>query len=165
MKNSQFPIARKDGLVIQEVPGELLVYDLDSDKAHCLNETAAIVWNACDGNTSVSDIAAIVAATSKGDASDDLVWLAIDQLNENNLLAEELTPRFAGESRRDVLKKIGIGAMIALPIVASLAAPKSVLAASSCRCEAPGNPSLDCTNQPSCAGPRCNTVTGFCAAA
>ena len=157
MKNSQFPIARKDGLVIQEVPGELLVYDLDSDKAHCLNETAAIVWNACDGNTSVSDIAAIVAATSKGDASDDLVWLAIDQLNENNLLAEELTPRFAGESRRDVLKKIGIGAMIALPIVASLAAPKSVLAASSCRCQV--FPS-DCTLQPTCGQNSC--TAGFC---
>ncbi len=160
MKNSQFPIARKDGLVIQEVPGELLVYDLDSDKAHCLNETAAIVWNACDGNTSVSDIAAIVAATSKGDASDDLVWLAIDQLNENNLLAEELTPRFAGESRRDVLKKIGIGAMIALPIVASLAAPKSVLAASSCNCAN----NTDCQLQaPNCPTQVCSGAgTGFC---
>jgi len=160
MKNSHFPIARKNGLVIQEVPGELLVYDLDSDKAHCLNETAAIVWNACDGNTSVSDIAAIVAATSKGEASDDLVWLAIDQLNENNLLAEELTPRFTGESRRDVLKKIGIGAMIALPIVASLAAPKSVLAASSCNCAN----NVDCQFQAgSCPTQVCSGVgTGFC---
>lgn len=159
MKNSQFPIARKDGLVVQEVPGELLVYDLDSDKAHCLNETAAIVWNACDGNTSVSDIAAVVAATSKGEASDDLVWLAIDQLNESNLLDEELTPRFTGESRRDVLKKIGIGAMIALPIVASLAAPKSVMAASSCNCASP----FDCSVQPTCASQTNCNVSGLCA--
>jgi|SRR5690606_32842524 len=164
MKNSQFPIARKEGLVVQEVPGELLVYDLDSDEAHCLNETAAIVWNACDGKTSVSDIAAVVAATSKGDATDDLVWLALDQLNERNLLEEEIAPKFIGESRRDALKKIGLGTMIALPIIASLTAPKSVLAATSCHCENPGNPSVDCSAQPGCPGLRCDTVGGFCVA-
>ena len=162
MKNSQFPIARKDGIVVQEVPGELLVYDLDTDEAHCLNETAAIVWNACDGKTSVSDIAAAIAATSKGSATDDLVWLALDQLNERNLLEEEIAPKFVGESRRDVLKKIGLGTMVALPIIASLAAPKSVLAASSCHCES----NFDCSPiaQPNCAGPNCTGPAGFCVA-
>jgi hypothetical protein len=160
MKNSQFPIARKDGLVVQEVPGELLVYDLDSDEAHCLNETAAIVWNACDGKTSVSDIAAVIAATSKGEATDDLVWLAIDQLNERNLLEEEIAPKFTGESRRDVLKKIGLGTMIAMPIIASLAAPKSVLSSCSCHCESP----FDCQAQaPNCPSPTICNGTGFCA--
>jgi hypothetical protein len=31
------PLARKEGLVIQELPDEVLVYDLDRDRAHCLN--------------------------------------------------------------------------------------------------------------------------------
>jgi hypothetical protein len=43
------PEARKDGLVIQDLPEEILVYDLNTNKAHCLNQTAAYVWQACDG--------------------------------------------------------------------------------------------------------------------
>ena len=46
------PLARKEGLVIQELPVEVLVYDLDRDKAHCLNETAAMVWRKCNGCSS-----------------------------------------------------------------------------------------------------------------
>ena len=44
MDNSQYPVARKSGLVVQEMPDEVLVYDLNSNKAHCLNQTAASVW-------------------------------------------------------------------------------------------------------------------------
>ena len=42
MKISQNPIARHAGLVIQEMPDEVLVYDMDSNKAHCLNETGSL---------------------------------------------------------------------------------------------------------------------------
>jgi len=43
MNNSQFPTARKSGLVVQDVPDEVLIFDLKSNKAHCLNLTAATV--------------------------------------------------------------------------------------------------------------------------
>ncbi|PYS79821.1 MAG: hypothetical protein DMF70_12375, partial [Acidobacteria bacterium] len=55
--NQTKPLARKEGLVIQELPDEVLVYDLDRDRAHCLNETAAFVWQRCDGRTSTVEIA------------------------------------------------------------------------------------------------------------
>lgn len=132
MINSQNPIARKNGLVVQEVPDEVLVYDMDSNKAHCLNKTAGLVWKSCDGKNTVSDIASIVEASSNSPVSQDLIWLAIDQLNENNLMETAVPPTFSGQSRRDVIKKIGLGAMVALPIVASLAAPQSALASLSC---------------------------------
>ena len=38
------PRAHTDGLVIKELPNETLVYDLKTDEAHCLNQTAALVW-------------------------------------------------------------------------------------------------------------------------
>ena len=60
MNNSQFPTARKSGLVVQEVPNEVLVFDLESNKAHCLNETAAMVWKSCDGETAVPEIAKFI---------------------------------------------------------------------------------------------------------
>lgn len=164
MKNSQFPTARTNGLVVQEVPEEVLVYDLESDKAHCLNQTAAMVWKACDGKTSVPEIAGIIGSQTGNAVSDDLVWLAIDQLSEHRLLETEVRSHYAGESRRQVLKKIGLASMIALPIIASLAAPKSVLASTSCLCPLGPNVNgdLQCQGQPVCAAPICqpNSVCG-----
>lgn len=149
MKNPQFPIARKTGIVIQEVPDEVLVYDLDTNKAHCLNQTAALIWRSCDGSRSVSDIAKHVESLAGGGISDDFVWLAIDQLNENNLLEQEITANFNGLSRRDVIKKIGLSTMIAIPVIASLVAPPSAMASSSCACNSnvecgPATPNFQC---------------------
>ncbi len=142
MINSQLPIARRNGLVVQEVPNEILVYDLESNKAHCLNHTAAMVWKSCDGKNSVADIADALGIQSGIKVTDDVVWLAIDQLKESSLLENEIQSKFVGESRREIIKKIGLSAMIGLPIIASLVAPQSVLANSSCICD-PDNP-LDC---------------------
>lgn len=156
MNKSQFPVARKSGLVVQDMPDEVLVYDLNSNKAHCLNQTAASVWKACDGKTSVSEMAAFFGEG----ANEDLVWLALDQLSENELLESELKTKFSGQSRREVIKKIGLASIIALPVIASLVAPQNALAAVSCFCTVPAN----CTVAPNigCPAVTCN-VSGICA--
>jgi len=161
MNNSQRPIARKSGLVVQEVPDEVLVYDLESNKAHCLNQSAAMVWRSCDGNNSVSEIAKLVEGQAGGKVTEDFVWLAIDQLSENNLLEKAVPSSFEGTSRREVIKKIGLASMIAVPVIASLVAPQSALAASSCSCVNPPS----CANVPNAGCPnttRCNS-SGLCA--
>jgi hypothetical protein len=161
MKNPQCPSARKTGLVIQELPDELLVYDLDTNKAHCLNNTAAFVWKSCDGKTSVSEIAALLDLETESMVPEDLIWLAIDQLSENKLLEVDLRVNFNGQSRRAVIKKIGLASVIALPVIASLVAPQSALANVSCKCPALSN--TECTAQASdgC-GSVCDTNTGVC---
>ena len=162
MNNSQCPIARKNGLVVQEVPDEVLVYDLETNKAHCLNQSAAMIWKSCDGNTSVSEIAKLVENQAGGKVTEDFVWLAIDQLSENNLLEKEISSRFEGTSRREVIKKIGLASVIAIPVIASLVAPQSAMAASSCACTGP----IDCTSPPNagvCPAATCNS-SGVCAA-
>src|SRR5881392_893689 len=93
----QNPIARNNGLVVQEMPDEVLVYDLDTNKAHCLNQSAAFVWKSCNGSNSVADIVREFEVNGKGKVSEDFVWLAIDQLSENNLLDSTVAPRFAGQ--------------------------------------------------------------------
>ena len=159
MKNSQVPVARKEGLVIQETSEEVLVYDLTSNKAHCLNQTAAFVWKSCDGNNSIPEITKLLESESGSAIHEDLIWLAIDQLNEKNLFEKELASSFAGRSRREVIKKIGLAAVVALPIVASLTAPTSALASTSCACVNPG----DCLAQPACPSTvNCNG-SGICA--
>lgn len=156
MNHSQIPVARKEGLVIQEMPEEVLVYDLDTNKAHCLNKTAAFVWKSCDGKNSVADIKNLFGSDS-GNVSDDLVWLAIDQLNENNLLENEIKANFNGQTRREVIKKIGLAAVIGIPVVASLVAPTSIMAVVSCACTTNAN----CAAQLGCPA-TCTTATGTC---
>jgi Coenzyme PQQ synthesis protein D (PqqD) len=162
MDNSQCPVARKSGLVVQEMPDEVLVYDLNSNKAHCLNQTAAKVWQACDGSQSISDIA---AELGKGN-NEDLVWLAIDQLSENDLLEAKVASKFKGQSRRDVIKKIGLASIIAVPVIASLVAPQNALAAQSCNCINNGQ-CITGPNGNGSGGTRCPSATcngsGHCA--
>jgi hypothetical protein len=158
MNNSQFPTARKTGLVVQEVPDELLVYDVENNKAHCLNQTAAFVWKSCDGNRSVADISDLYGAESGAKISEDLVWLAIDQLNESNLLESDIKSAFVGQSRRDVIKKIGFASVVALPIVASLVAPRNALALASCACSS----LAQCSNPQHVGCPTNNCSSGFC---
>lgn len=128
MIGPQIPTARKEGLVIQELSDEVLVYDLNSNKAHCLNQTAAFVWKACNGKNSITEIVNDFEKQTGGKVSEDLVWLAIDQLNEKNLFEKEMPRKFEGQNRRQVLKKIGLASVIALPIVASITAPTAALA-------------------------------------
>ncbi|MEJ7846696.1 MAG: PqqD family protein [Pyrinomonadaceae bacterium] len=152
MNNSQNPVARKNDLVVQEVTDEVLVYDLSSNKAHCLNETSALVWKSCDGTNSVSDITKLVGNTTGANVSEDFIWLAIDQLNESDLLEQEIKSSFAGQSRRDVIKKIGLASMIALPVIASLVAPSNAMAAGSCACVAVADCSVGMCPRAGCNG-------------
>ncbi len=159
MKSSQIPVARKEGLVVQETAEEVLVYDLNSNKAHCLNQTAAFVWKSCTGDNSISEITKLFEKEIGSAVQEDLIWLAIDQLNEKNLLAANLASKFAGRSRREAIKKIGLATVVALPIVASLTAPTSALASTSCACVNPGA----CLTQTTCPSTvNCNGL-GICA--
>lgn len=159
MNTPQIPIARQDGLVIQEMPNEVLVYDLETSKAHCLNETSAFVWKVCDGKNSVEDITALFGAHSGSPVQEELIRLAIDQLNEKNLLDRKIPLNFEGQSRRAVIKKLGLAAVVALPLVASLVAPSNVLAATSCRCP---NGVNDCIAQGTTCAQTCDINAALC---
>lgn len=139
MKDSNNPAARREGLVIQELPEETLVYDVKSNKAHCLNHSAALVWRACNGNNSIADIRRQFESAGGGKVTDDFIWLAIDQLNAGGLLDPGIARRFAGHSRRKAIKAIAIGSVAAVPVVSSLVAPSSVYASVSCGCTAPAD--------------------------
>ncbi len=163
MKKRIAPKARKENLVVQESDGEVLIFDLNTNKAVCLNESSALIWQACDGNKEVSDITALVGKQLNSPVNDDFVWLALDQLKKENLIEnkDEVAIDFNGMSRREVIKKVGIGTMIALPIVSSLVAPKAAhagtQAACGATCTATASPSNECLN-PLCRS--CRTAGG-----
>jgi hypothetical protein len=160
------PVNRKASVVIQEHGKELLIYDLNANKAFCLNETSAAIWQICDGRNSVSAIAEEISRQFNLTINADFVWLALDQLRKNNLLenSADVVIDFGGLSRREVIRKIGLATMAALPLILSLIAPSPThassgfCAAGACRC-----PNTTTTNCPGSTTPttvNCNTVGG-----
>ena len=125
------PHARTDGLVVQELPDELLIYDLDRHKAHCLNHTAAVVWKRCDGRTPVRKMARSLERELNASFDEEIVRLALDQLGRSHLLEgwapDRAEPRMV--SRREAMRKMGVAAAVALPLVTSIVAPKAADAA------------------------------------
>lgn len=55
---------RRDGLAERALPGELVIFDPESDRAHLLNRAAAAVWDLADGDTPLAEIAAELAAAA-----------------------------------------------------------------------------------------------------
>lgn len=128
------PLSRKEDIVVQELDGEVLIYDLRANKAFCLNETSALIWQACDGDKDVPQLSEFVAKRLNSKANEDLVWLALDQLKKEKLIDNMPVSdgRFAGMSRREVIKKVAVGSMIAIPIVSGLVAPPAYAQGSTC---------------------------------
>jgi hypothetical protein len=152
------PVARKEGLVIERLAEEVLVYDTDRDRAHCLNETAAFVWQRCDGRTTTTEIARLLGKQVNATVDEKLVWLALDQLGVNHLLANRLAApaSFAGLNRREMVRALGLAAAVAIPVVTSIVAPTAAQAAT---CKASGDV---CLSSPECCSNVCDQ-TGHCA--
>ena len=85
------PRARQDELVVEELPDETLVYDLERHEAHCLNRTSALAWRRCDGRTTVAEVAVLLERELKIPADEAVVWMALDRLSRAHLLKEEVT--------------------------------------------------------------------------
>ena len=120
----KLPKSRTENIVVQNLNDETLIYDLTTHKAFCLNETSAKVFNACDGETTFEEL------KNKFRFTDEIIYLSLDELKENNLIKTEYVSPFAGMSRREVVKKIGLTSLIALPMISSLVAPPAAHAQS-----------------------------------
>jgi hypothetical protein len=135
------PRSRTEGLIIRDLPGELLVYDRDSHQAHCLNSMAASVFRAANGQRTVAELASLLSAHAGAPVSEEVVCVALRCLDETHLLET-----CHDESRRRLIRRIGFGAV--LPFVTSLLVPTPAEAARTCipgrLC--PGNNEQPCHN-------------------
>jgi len=130
------PVARRTGLLVRELPDELLVYDNERHRAHCLNRTAAQVFRHADGSRTLPDLALLLAPRADPAEGEAAVQMALAELDEAGLLDGEPT----GLSRRELVRRVGIGAAILLPAVASIVAPTPAEAAASCVTSCQGKP-------------------------
>ncbi len=156
----QLPLARSEQLIVKEVEDEVLIYDLKTDQAHCLNKTAALVWKNCDGKNSVLEITASLSKETGVALDERVTWLALEQLHKFQLLEDSaIRPtELAGIDRRKLMKTFGVAALV-LPLVISVVAPTVQAAQSPCSTNSRPN-GCGCTSAPQCLNHNC--VGGFC---
>lgn len=112
---------------MQRLNDEVLIYNLTTNEAFCLNDTAAKVFNACDGRATFDEL------KRQHRFTDDLIHLTLAELERKGLLESYQSNHFVGLTRREVIKRVGLATMIALPVISSLAAPAAASAASTTR--------------------------------
>jgi hypothetical protein len=151
------PLARRNQLVVKELPDEVLVYDLDRHKAHCLNQASALVWKHCDGRMTVAEVRPLLEKELAALVDEDVVWLALAQLRRFHLLEEESGTLLGMKvSRRDLVRKY-LPAALVLPVILSISAPMAVQAAS-IACGQAGAPCGNPGDPPCCPGFNCDGI-------
>jgi hypothetical protein len=161
------PRSRTAGLIVEELDGEVLVYDTATDRAHCLNRTAALVWRWSDGATSVRDLSRRLQRELPIEAgAAGVVEEALRVLEKAHLLERPLdAPAHSARSRRQALRTLARGAAL-LPVVSSIVAPRAAEAATCVPidgpCTAPGQCCPNNQNQRCCRNGRCANGSGNC---
>ena len=151
----KLPKARNENIVVNELKDEVLVYDLTTSEAFCLNETSSKVFNACNGETTFADL------RTKNKLTNDVIYLALDGLKKKNLIDGDYTSPFAGMNRREVIRKVGLASMIALPMISALVAPPAAHAASGAGLLPNGSACTQATAS-SCASGNCSSPKSAC---
>jgi len=152
------PIARTEDVIVEGLDDDVIIYDTENNQAHALNPLAARIWKHCDGEHTVADLAGLFAAETPYDA----VVNCLLHLDSLHLLNPGSLGMVDGKvlSRRQLLRKVAIGAAaaaIAVPMVTSIVAPRADAAAS---CQALN---ASCSaSKPCCAGCTCNATTLKC---
>lgn len=159
----QLPKARTTGIIEQEAGAELMIYDTRLNKAYLLNETSKIIYAACAERMTFDEL------KRRHRFSDDLIHFALDELRASGLIEGETYNRFSGLTRRDVIKRVGIGTLAAVPVIAALTAPIAANAASNCPAASGNNIPSGCpagtpvqTGNSTCAGSSDASRTSIC---
>jgi PqqD family protein of HPr-rel-A system len=133
------PVARRSDVIVQQVGGDVVVYDSVAGTAHALNALAASAYRNADGSRDLEALAAAVSSDLGVESDAGTIEEALVELARVDLVA------FAGAGRRrqsmgrrDALRRIGLAAT--LPFVTSLVVPEPVFAQSKPRKGGPKDP-------------------------
>ena len=143
---------RKD-VLSRQIGNELVVYDTETHQAHCLDKTAAMIWRACDGTTTVIRLVGNVQKrVPQFDRASLLAGLV--ELQKAGLLTPGSFPdeETGSRSRREIIREVAKAAALALPAIVSILVPTPAMAAS---CFPLGHA---CTKNSDCCSGNCGVV-------
>lgn len=81
MMNRESCPKRGEQVIAQKASNDLLLFNMDDGNYYSLNEIGSRIWELCDGNHSVSQLVAALAA--EYDASDEVLEKDVAELLEN----------------------------------------------------------------------------------
>ncbi len=146
------PKARNKDLLVEELAGELLIYDVRTDRAHCLNQSAAAIWKHCNGTRSVPELRRHLFPALASDTGEHLVKACLERLRRRHLLDGEHQTPLVDLSRREMLRKLVLAATAAgviAPLISTVIAPTPAYAVS---CVLSGQP---CSSSGECCSGVC----------
>lgn len=162
---------RSERLVVKDAGGEVVVYDLDTDRVHLLNAVASSVWRLAKEDVNFVDLSDRVRSEpGLEDTHHDVVLAAVYELQSAGLLV------FSSDdaklvSRRTLLKAAGVAALAA-PALTTILAPTPAAAASPGPCTMTGATGCNdplhpcCETGVACTNNRCcNPEAANCTAA
>ena len=117
-------------LIASKIDDELLVFDEETSTAHCLNGIAGEMWMACERESSASEVTEVLHPRWP-DIEEEVVWASLSKLAAAELLEETTALENISTGRRELIRKLGFTAAVALPIaITSLLVPPAAAAAS-----------------------------------
>jgi hypothetical protein len=118
-------------LIAREIGDELLLFDEQTSTAHCLNGIAGEMWTACEAESSAADITDSLCSRWP-ELKEDVVEASLSHMADAGLLEETEEQEIVSMSRRNLVRKMGLAAAVALPIVVTSVLIPPAASAASC---------------------------------
>src|SRR5262245_40738610 len=116
---------RVEGLKFERVADEILAVRPVTLEAHALNQSAAAVFDLCDGKASKSDMAAEIQRRTGLPADEEIVELALAELVDAGLVVLDGPESPSTISRRSLIRRLSLSAaaVMMLPVVETILVP------------------------------------------
>jgi Coenzyme PQQ synthesis protein D (PqqD) len=123
---------RVEGLQFERVADEILAVKPATLESHALNQSAAAVFDLCDGKASKSEMAAEIQRRTGLPADEEIVELALAELVDAGLVVVDDPEPPSTISRRSLVRRLSLSAaaVMMLPVVETILLPPAAAQAS-----------------------------------
>ena len=123
---------RVEGLQFERVADEILVVKPGTLEGHALNQSAAAVFDLCDGKASKADMAAAIQRRTGLPADEEIVDLALAELVDAGVIVLDGPESPSTISRRSLVRRLSLSAaaVMMLPVVETILMPPAAAQAS-----------------------------------
>ena len=118
---------RIEGVQIERAADESLAVKTATLEAHALNQSAAVVYELCDGTRSRSEMAVEIQHRTGLPADEEIVDLALAELADAGLVVLDSPEPRPTTTRRSLLRRLALSAAAAamLPVVETILLPSA----------------------------------------
>lgn len=118
-------VKRVEGVHLEHAADEILVVKPGTLEAHALNQSAAAVYELCDGKTSKSEMAAQIRQRTGLPPDEEIVDLALAELVDAGLVTLDDTEAPSTITRRSLIRRLALSSVAAmmLPVVETILVP------------------------------------------